>query len=104
MYFGCPFVNLSLHVFIFAVPTSPQAEELIHQKTEDIQEKMRLGEPVQGEYLTHLLLGEQMTVDEILGSITELLLAGVDTVRAGWEGWLEEYSQAKLTLDMMNAR
>ncbi|XP_046902029.1 cytochrome P450 [Hypomesus transpacificus] len=55
------------------------AEELIHQKTEDIQEKMRLGEPVQGEYLTHLLLGEQMTVDEILGSITELLLAGVDT-------------------------
>ncbi|XP_062312939.1 sterol 26-hydroxylase, mitochondrial [Osmerus eperlanus] len=55
------------------------AEELVHQKMENIQEKMRLGEPVEGEYLTHLLLGEQMTVDEILGSITELLLAGVDT-------------------------
>lgn len=46
---------------------------------EDVQEKVRLGEPVEGEYLTHLLLGEQMTVREILGSITELLLAGVDT-------------------------
>ncbi|KAM4608829.1 cytochrome P450 [Polymixia lowei] len=55
------------------------AEVLVQQKMEEIQEKMRLGEPVEGEYLTHLLLSDQMTVAEILGSITELLLAGVDT-------------------------
>lgn len=47
---------------------------------EAIQEKVRLGQPVEGEYLTHLLLGDQMNLDEILASITELLVAGVDTV------------------------
>uniref|UniRef100_A0A668ADT9 Cytochrome P450 family 27 subfamily A member 3 n=1 Tax=Myripristis murdjan TaxID=586833 RepID=A0A668ADT9_9TELE len=55
------------------------AEELVQQKIDDVQEKLQLGQPVEGEYLTHLLLSEQMTVTEILGSITELLLAGVDT-------------------------
>lgn len=60
----------------------PLADELVQQKIDDVQEKLRLGQPVEGEYLTHLLLSEQMTVTEILGSITELLLAGVDTVRA----------------------
>lgn len=50
---------------------------------EEIQEKVRLGQPVAGEYLTHLLVSEQMSATEILGSITELLLAGVDTVRKG---------------------
>ncbi|KAJ3592271.1 hypothetical protein NHX12_007399, partial [Muraenolepis orangiensis] len=54
-------------------------EKLMQQKMEAIQEKVRLGEPVEGEYLTHLLLSEQMNIEEILGSITELLVAGVDT-------------------------
>lgn len=47
---------------------------------EEIQDKVDLQENVEGAYLTHLLLSEKMTVTEILGSITELLLAGVDTV------------------------
>lgn len=47
---------------------------------EEIQSKVKLQLDVEGAYLTHLLLGEKMTVTEILGSITELLLAGVDTV------------------------
>lgn len=55
------------------------ADELVQKKVEEIQEKVHLDQNVEGAYLTHLLLSEQMTVTEILGSITELLLAGVDT-------------------------
>lgn len=56
------------------------AEQLVHKKMEEIQNKVDLQQNVEGAYLTHLLLSEEMTVTEILGSITELLLAGVDTV------------------------
>ncbi|MEQ2213384.1 hypothetical protein XENOCAPTIV_014239, partial [Xenoophorus captivus] len=38
-----------------------------------------LDKNVEGAYLTQLVLSEHMTITEILGSITELLLAGVDT-------------------------
>ncbi|XP_018552071.1 sterol 26-hydroxylase, mitochondrial [Lates calcarifer] len=55
------------------------AEELVQKKIEDIQEKVHLDQNVEGAYLTHLLLSDKMTVTEILGSMTELLLAGVDT-------------------------
>ncbi|TNN43955.1 Sterol 26-hydroxylase, mitochondrial [Liparis tanakae] len=55
------------------------ADRLIQQKMEDIQQKVHLDQSVEGAYLTHLLLSDQMTVTEILGSVTELLLAGVDT-------------------------
>lgn len=56
------------------------AEQLVHKKMVEIQNKVDLQQDVEGAYLTHLLLSEKMTVTEILGSITELLLAGVDTV------------------------
>uniref|UniRef100_A0A3B4ZQF9 Uncharacterized protein n=1 Tax=Stegastes partitus TaxID=144197 RepID=A0A3B4ZQF9_9TELE len=56
------------------------AEDLVKKKMEEIQENVQLDRNVEGAYLTHLLLSDQMTVTEILGSITELLLAGVDTV------------------------
>ncbi|KAF3694582.1 Sterol 26-hydroxylase, mitochondrial [Channa argus] len=55
------------------------ADKLVQKKIEEIQEKVDLDQNVEGAYLTHLLLSDQMTVTEILGSITELLLAGVDT-------------------------
>ncbi|XP_020506903.2 cytochrome P450 [Labrus bergylta] len=55
------------------------AEELVHGKMKEIEEKVDLDQNLEGAYLTHLLLSDQMTVTEILGSITELLLAGVDT-------------------------
>ncbi|XP_038133676.1 cytochrome P450 [Cyprinodon tularosa] len=55
------------------------AEKLVNKKIEEIQQNMDLDKSMEGAYLTHLLLSEQMTVTEILGSITELLLAGVDT-------------------------
>ncbi|XP_074550387.1 cytochrome P450 [Halichoeres trimaculatus] len=55
------------------------AEELVQKKMKEIEEKVDLDQNVEGAYLTHLLLSDKMTVTEILGSITELLLAGVDT-------------------------
>lgn len=56
------------------------ADDLVQKKIVEIQEKVKQGMPVGGEYLTYLLVSEQMTPTEVLGSITELLLAGVDTV------------------------
>ncbi|KAK6485287.1 cytochrome P450 27C1-like isoform X3 [Huso huso] len=55
------------------------AKMLIDSKVKEIQGKMEKGESVEGEYLTHLLTSDKMSVTEIQGSITELLLAGVDT-------------------------
>ncbi|KAF7644030.1 hypothetical protein LDENG_00229280 [Lucifuga dentata] len=55
------------------------AERLVQKKMEEIQRQVEVDETAEGAYLTHLLLSEKMTVTEILGSITELLLAGVDT-------------------------
>lgn len=59
---------------------------------EEIQNKVDLQQDVEGAYLTHLLLSEKMTVTEILGSITELLLAGVDTVSVQRGGASEFWS------------
>lgn len=56
------------------------AEDLVQRKIEELENKVQLDQNVEGAYLTHLLLSDKMTVTEILGSITELLLAGVDTV------------------------
>uniref|UniRef100_A0A3Q3A756 Cytochrome P450 family 27 subfamily A member 3 n=1 Tax=Kryptolebias marmoratus TaxID=37003 RepID=A0A3Q3A756_KRYMA len=55
------------------------AERLVNKKMEEIQQSVDLDRNVEGAYLTHLLLSDQMSVTEILGSVTELLLAGVDT-------------------------
>uniref|UniRef100_A0A3Q3XN99 Uncharacterized protein n=1 Tax=Mola mola TaxID=94237 RepID=A0A3Q3XN99_MOLML len=54
-------------------------EKLVQKKMDEIQDKVHLQQSMEGAYLTHLLLSEQMTMTEILASITELLLAGVDT-------------------------
>ncbi|KAI4902571.1 hypothetical protein NFI96_010251 [Prochilodus magdalenae] len=56
-----------------------EANDLVQKKMAEIQEKVNQGLPIEGEYLTHLLVSEQMSPTEVLGSITELLLAGVDT-------------------------
>ncbi|XP_029968604.1 cytochrome P450 [Salarias fasciatus] len=55
------------------------AEDLVRKKMEELQRMAQQDGGVEGAYLTHLLLGGHMTLTEILGSITELLLAGVDT-------------------------
>lgn len=47
--------------------------ELIQQRLDNKQE-------VEGEYLTYLLTNIQMDAKDVYGSVSELLLAGVDTV------------------------
>ncbi|TRY59297.1 hypothetical protein DNTS_016372 [Danionella cerebrum] len=54
-------------------------DELVRNKMTEIEGRVERGQEVEGEYLTHLLIGEQMSLTELLGSVTEILLAGVDT-------------------------
>lgn len=55
-------------------------KELIDKKMEVIQQRVENNQEVEGEYLTYLLSNAQMSTKDVYGSITELLLAGVDTV------------------------
>ncbi|XP_068561217.1 sterol 26-hydroxylase, mitochondrial [Cebidichthys violaceus] len=55
------------------------AKELIDKKMEVIQQRVDNNHDVEGEYLTYLLSNTQMSTKDVYGSITELLLAGMDT-------------------------
>lgn len=46
----------------------------------DIQQRVDKNEDVEGEYLTYILSNTEMSLKDVYASITELLLAGVDTV------------------------
>lgn len=52
---------------------------LIDKKMEDIQQRLDNHQDVEGDYLTYLLSNNQMSTKDIYASVTELLLAGVDT-------------------------
>lgn len=56
------------------------ATKLIDKKMEFIQQRLDNKQDVEGEYLTYLLSNTQMSNEDVYGSISELLLAGVDTV------------------------
>ncbi|XP_074857633.1 sterol 26-hydroxylase, mitochondrial [Carettochelys insculpta] len=70
-----PFWNCYLNSWdtIFAF-----GKKLIDKKTEELEACVKRGEPVSG-YLSYILSSGQMTVEEVYGSVAELLLAGVDT-------------------------
>ncbi|XP_048455432.1 sterol 26-hydroxylase, mitochondrial-like [Rhincodon typus] len=55
------------------------AIKAVDKKMVQIQKLMDAGHSVEGQYLTHLLANEKMSQSEMYSSITELLLAGVDT-------------------------
>lgn len=61
--------------FIFA------AKGHIDQRMADIAEKVSRGEKVEGKFLTYYLAQEKIPMKAVYGNVTELLLAGVDTVR-----------------------
>ena len=47
---------------------------------EFIKQRLDNNQEVEGEYLTYLLSNEKIRRTDVYGSISELLLAGVDTV------------------------
>ncbi|XDV30159.1 hypothetical protein PO909_033140 [Leuciscus waleckii] len=53
--------------------------KMIDMKMEAIQRRMDANQEVAGEYLTYLLSNVKMSSKDVYGSISELLLAGVDT-------------------------
>ncbi|XP_041806810.1 sterol 26-hydroxylase, mitochondrial isoform X2 [Chelmon rostratus] len=55
------------------------ATNLIDKKMESIQQRLDNNQDVEGEYLTYLLQNRQLSIKDVYGSISELLLAGVDT-------------------------
>lgn len=52
----------------------------VDNKLKDIQSHMDSGESVRGGLLTCLFLSQELTLEEIYANMTEMLLAGVDTV------------------------
>ncbi|XP_053560963.1 25-hydroxyvitamin D-1 alpha hydroxylase, mitochondrial [Bombina bombina] len=52
----------------------------IDKRMADVAEKVARGEKVEGKYLTYYLAQEKISMKSIYGNVTELLLAGVDTI------------------------
>lgn len=68
----------------------------------EVSEKISRGEKVEGKYLTYYLAQEKLSMKSIYGNVTELLLAGVDTVslleNAGGKRFLQEQAPPPYTI------
>lgn len=53
----------------------------VDKKLSEVKRKMERGEEIKGGLLTHMLVTREMSVEDIYANMTEMLLAGVDTVR-----------------------
>lgn len=60
----------------------PPAKGHIDQRMTAEAEKVARGEEVEGRYLTYFLSRTGLPMKTVYSNVTELLLAGVDTVRA----------------------
>ncbi|XP_067890928.1 cytochrome P450 isoform X2 [Heterodontus francisci] len=67
--------DMSSELYKFAF----EAKKLVNKKIKEMNESVKKGCAVEGEYLTYLLTSTKMTPVDIYGSLCELLLAAVDT-------------------------
>lgn len=73
--------NVVLHSHV-----SPPGQIHVDRKLRSIQCQAERGEQVRGGLLTYLVLSQALTLEEIYANVTEMLLAGVDTVSQGRRG------------------
>lgn len=59
---------------------NPKGQIHVDNKLKSIQSQLDQGEEVNGGLLTYLLVSKELTLEEIYANMTEMLLAGVDTV------------------------
>ncbi|KAG2468205.1 CP27B protein, partial [Polypterus senegalus] len=69
------------------------AKKHIDQRMKEIEDKLSRGEAIEGKYLTYFLSKENLSMKSIYGNITELLLAGVDTISSTLSWSLYELSR-----------
>ncbi|ROL50455.1 Sterol 26-hydroxylase, mitochondrial [Anabarilius grahami] len=67
--------NLTNELYRFSL----EARKMIDMKMKAIQRRVDANQEVAGEYLTYLLSNVKMSSKDVYGSISELLLAGVDS-------------------------
>ncbi|KAM5182343.1 25-hydroxyvitamin D-1 alpha hydroxylase, mitochondrial [Mantella aurantiaca] len=65
----------------------------IDQRMADIAEKVSRGEKVEGKFLTYYLAQEKIPMKSVYGNVTELLLAGVDTISSSLSWSLYELAR-----------
>uniref|UniRef100_A0ACB8EM06 Uncharacterized protein n=1 Tax=Sphaerodactylus townsendi TaxID=933632 RepID=A0ACB8EM06_9SAUR len=65
----------------------------IDKRMAEVSERISRGEKVEGKYLTYYLAQEKLSIKSIYGNVTELLLAGVDTISSTLSWSLYELSR-----------
>ncbi|XP_043939405.1 25-hydroxyvitamin D-1 alpha hydroxylase, mitochondrial [Protopterus annectens] len=65
----------------------------IDKRMAETAEKIAKGELIEGKYLTYFLARENLSMKTIYGNVTELLLAGVDTISSTMSWTLYELAQ-----------
>ncbi|XP_043537694.1 25-hydroxyvitamin D-1 alpha hydroxylase, mitochondrial isoform X2 [Chiloscyllium plagiosum] len=82
----CKFIACWDYMFSFA-------KGHIDRRMAEIQQKVAKREPIEGKYLTYFLSSQNLPMKAIYGNVTELLLAGVDTISSTMSWTLYELSR-----------
>ncbi|XP_020381049.2 25-hydroxyvitamin D-1 alpha hydroxylase, mitochondrial [Rhincodon typus] len=82
----CKFIACWDYMFSFA-------KGHIDRRMAEIQQKVARKEPIEGKYLTYFLSSQNLPMKTIYGNVTELLLAGVDTISSTMSWTLYELSR-----------